>query len=90
MCEFYAFVAILHKIQKNPYLCQTASLGGGMVDTRDLDKIFDNLYNTAVIHNFADYNSDISKAKYSTEDVRNAVRDSKSIAGVLRSLGLRP
>ncbi|MCQ2134645.1 MAG: HNH endonuclease [Bacteroidales bacterium] len=32
----------------------------------------------------------MSKARYSTEDVKNAVRDSKSIAGVLRLLGLRP
>ena len=30
------------------------------------------------------------KAKYSIEDVRDAVRDNKSIAGVLRQLGLRP
>ena len=32
----------------------------------------------------------MSKAKYSIEDVKQAVFDSKSVAGVLRQLGLRP
>ncbi|MBR3406646.1 MAG: hypothetical protein IKG92_07080, partial [Bacteroidales bacterium] len=32
----------------------------------------------------------MSKAKYSIEDVKQAVSDSKSVAGVLRQLGLRP
>ena len=61
-----------------------------MVDTRDLETLFEIIIcktrNQIINFVFAMK----KKCQYTQEDVQNAVNNNKSIAGVLRDLGLRP